>query len=77
MRSRLLRERKKVELFTTQIKALEHAQQEVVRHSTEPAVALVRRLRELRGIRNHAAWLSVMELYSWRQLTTRRQVAAI
>jgi transposase len=77
LRMRLEREWEKVELFTTQIKALERARREAVRHSNEQAVALVRRLRELRGIGDHAAWLFVMELFAWRQLKTRRQVAAI
>jgi transposase len=77
LRMRLLREWQKVELFTTQIRALEHARHEAVRHSDEHAVVLVRRLRELRGIGDHAAWLFVMELFAWRQLKTRREVAAI
>ena len=77
LRGRLERELEKVELFTTQIKGLERARREAVRHSNEQAVALVRRLRELRGIGDHAAWLFVMELFAWRQLKTRRQVAAI
>jgi hypothetical protein len=61
---RLVREWEKVELFTTQVRALEHARREAVRHANEPAVALVRRLRELRGIGDHAAWLFVMR---WRE----------
>ena len=77
LRMRLVREWEKAELFTTQIKILEHARCEAMRDANEPAVALVRRLRELRGIGDHAAWLFVMELFAWRQLTTRRQVAAI
>jgi transposase len=64
-------------LFTTQIADLERARREAVCHSNEPAVALVRRLRELRGIGDQAAWLFVMELFAWRQLKNRRQVAAI
>jgi transposase len=77
LRTRLAREWQKVELFTTQIADLERARREAVCHSNEPAVALVRRLRELRGIGDQAAWLFVMELFAWRQLKNRRQVAAI
>jgi transposase len=77
LRMRLVREWEKVELFTTQVRALEHARREAVRHANEPAVALGRRVRELRGIGDHAAWLFVMELFAWRQLKTRREVAAI
>ena len=77
LQTRLAREWQKVELFTTHIRDLERVRREMVRGSTEPAVVLVRRLRELRGIGDQAAWLFVMELFAWRQLKTRREVAAI
>jgi transposase len=77
LRMRLVREWEKVELFTTQVRALEHARREAVRHANEPAVALVRRLRELRGIGDHAAWLFVMELFAWRQLKRARKIGIV
>jgi transposase len=77
LRTRLEREWEKVALLTSQIKALEGARREAIRHSEEPALALVRRLLELRGIGDNAAWLFVMELFAWRQLKNRRQVGAI
>jgi transposase len=58
------------------MRELERGRRDALRQSNAHAVRLVRRLRELRGIGDHAAWLFVMELFGWRQLRTRRQVAA-
>ena len=35
---------------------------------------MVRRLRQLRGIGDNAAWLYVMELFAWRRFRNRREV---
>ena len=48
--TRLLREWEKVELLTSQILALEQQRRAALRESSDAAVALVRRLLELRGI---------------------------
>jgi transposase len=63
--------------LTTQIRMLEHARRAAIRESRDTAVALVRRLLELRGIGDHAAWLFVMELFAWRGFRNRRQVGAL
>jgi transposase len=73
---RLVREWQKVELLTTQIHDLERARRVMLRESRDPAVALVRRLLQLRGIGDNAAWLYVMELFAWREFRNRRQVGA-
>jgi len=77
LQRRLVREWQKLELILTQIKDIERARREALSHSHERAVALVQRLLELRGIGPQAAWLFVMELFAWRALKNRRQVAAI
>jgi transposase len=77
LRTRLLREWEKVELVTTQIGALERARRAAIRESRDAAVTLVRRLLELRGIGEQAAWLFVTELFAWRQFRNRRQVGAV
>jgi transposase len=77
LRTRLLREWEKVELMTTPIRALERARRAAIRESRDAAVGLVRRLLELRGIGDQAAWLFVMELFAWRRVRNRRQVGAI
>ena len=75
--SRLEREWAKVELYSTQIVALERERTQLLRQSSDPAVALVRRLLELRGLGEASAWLFVMELFAWRQFSNRRQVGAV
>ncbi len=74
LRVRLAREWQKVELLTTQIQGLEKARRAMLQESDDDAVALVRRLLELRGIGDNAAWLYVMEFFAWRQFRNRRQV---
>jgi transposase len=76
LRVRLVREWQKVELLTTQIHDLERARRVMLRESREEAVAMVRRLLQLRGIGDNAAWLYVMELFAWREFRNRRQVGA-
>jgi transposase len=76
LRVRLVREWQKVELLTTQIHDLERARRVMLRESRDQAVALVRRLLQLRGIGDNAAWLYVMELFAWREFRNRRQVGA-
>jgi len=75
--SRLEREWAKVELYSAQITALERERTDLLRQSSDPAVVLVRRLLELRGLGDASAWLFVMELFAWRQFTNRRQVGAV
>ena len=55
LRARLLREWEKMELLTTQIRALERTRRAAIRESRDAAIALVRRLLELRGIGDQAA----------------------
>jgi transposase len=74
LRVRLAREWEKVELLTTQINDLDQARRAMVRESRDEAVALVRRLLELRGIGDNAAWVFVTEFFAWRGFRNRRQV---
>jgi transposase len=50
---------------------------DVVVNQLFPDEPLVRRLLELRGIGEQAAWLFVTELFAWRQFRNRRQVGAV
>ena len=77
-RSRLTREWEKVELvLDADHSTRARTRRSMVRHSSDPAVALVRRLLELRGLGEASAWLFVMELFAWRQFSNRRQVGAV
>jgi len=75
--ARLVREWEKVELYSTEITALERERAELLRHSSDPAIARVRQLLELRGLGETGAWLFVMELFAWRHFSNRRQVGAV
>lgn len=77
LQARVRREWQKVELLTRPIHELERARRVALRESRDGAVALVRRLLELRGIGANAAWLFVMELFAWRGFHNRREVGGI
>jgi len=77
LRDRVAHEWEKVALFTTQIQALERARRLELRQHADAAVALVRRLLQLRGIGEQTAWLFVTELFAWRQFRNRREVGGI
>ena len=64
----------KVELLTAQIRQLEGERAEALRSDPAPAVELVRRLLQVRGIGVNSAWLYVMEFFGWRQFRNRREV---
>lgn len=75
--ARLSREWQKVLHLTKQIQALEAERRELLRTGTEPAVQQVRQLLALQAIGVESAWLYVMEFFSWRQFTNRREVGAL
>lgn len=77
LRARLEREWAKVELLTAQIRQLEGEREEALRSGTAPAVSLVRRLLQLRGIGMNSAWLFVMEFFGWREFRNRREVGGL
>ena len=77
LQARLTREWQTVEHVTAHIHDLERARRTALRESQAAAVALVRRLLEVRGVGSNAAWLFVMELFAWRQFKNRREVGGI
>jgi transposase len=77
LRTRLEREFERLELVKQQIKALEAERREVIRHSSDPSVEMVRQLLRLKGIGVQSAWLYVMEFFGWRQFCNRREVGAL
>jgi transposase len=56
---------------------LENQQRRAVRDDTEPDVELVRRLLNLKGIGPVGAWILVREIFSWRGIKNRRELAAL
>lgn len=61
-----------------QVKALEKLQKERLKTAAEgSALAQVERLMHLKGVGWQGAWSLVMELFSWRKIRNRRQLAAL
>ena len=77
LRERILREFTRWQQVDEQIRALENQQRRAVRDDTEPDVELVRRLLNLKGIGPVGAWILVREIFSWRGIKNRRELAAL
>jgi len=74
---RLLREWERLEVVERQIAAARQEREDTLEHSDTRETQQVRELARLRGIGVDSAWLFVMELFGWRQLHNRRQVAGL
>lgn len=77
LRSRLVREYERLQLFNQQIRQLDHIRMEAIRTSTTPAVEQVRQLLRLKAIGMNSAWVYVMEFFSWRNFHNRREVGSL
>jgi transposase len=78
LRSRLGREIQRWRAAGDQLRSLQRERRErLTRQAEEPFVQMVLTLMKLRAIGVESAWLLVMELFSWRQFTNRRQVGAM
>jgi transposase len=77
LKNRLKREWAKVEGLNQQIREVEGERRAQLKHSTDPAVEMVRQLRALRGIGENSAWLYVMEFFGWRKFRNRREVGGL
>jgi transposase len=73
-----LREFERLQYLQQQIKALERQRQRVVRVGDGQAhVEKTRKLMQVRGIGLHSGWVLVAELFGWRQIKNRRQLASL
>jgi transposase len=77
LQARLHREFAAYQFVAEQVQELEAERRQLLRNSTEPDVAQVRQLLQLRGLGENSAWLFVMEFFSWREFRTRRQVGGL
>ena len=77
LKGRLEREYERLGLLERHIKVLEAERHAAIRHSSDPAVEMVRNLLRLRGIGPNSAWLYTMEFFSWRNFRNRREVGAL
>jgi transposase len=74
---RLKREYERLKLIRCQIKELMAERALRVKNSKEKSVRTVRKLIKLRGLGVDSAWLYTMEVFGWREIKNRRQMAAL
>ncbi len=77
LRQCLAREFERRQLVARQIGALESERRKGIRDRTDPQMDQVRRLRRLKGIGKNTAWLLVREIFGWRQIKNRRELASL
>jgi transposase len=77
LQERLLREFARWALVQRQIQDLENAEARRVRDDQQRHVAQVRTLMSVRGIGAQSAWLLVHEVFGWREIRNRRELAAL
>jgi len=78
LQQRLLREFERLQFVQRQIAALEQQRKRTVRDGdAQEHVVKVRKLMQLGGIGVHGAWVCVLELFGWRRVTNRRQLASL
>jgi transposase len=77
LRQCLLREFERRQLVGRQISELEAERRKRIRDETDPQMDQVRRLLRLKGIGPNTAWLLVREVFSWRRIRNRRELASL
>lgn len=78
LHQRLLREFERMQLANRQIRQLEQERVERIRTNEHDAgVAQVRKLLGLKAIGVNSAWLYVREVFAWRKIKNRRELAAL
>lgn len=77
LRRRLEREWDKARFFSEQIQALDRERRRLLRAPTDPALAKVVQLLQLKGVGINGAWLQTMELFAWRNLRNSKQIGGL
>jgi transposase len=75
--ARVLREFARWQQVDGQVNTLSNEQRRAVRDDKEPHVELVRRLLDLKGIGPVGAWILVREVFGWRVIKNRRELAGL
>jgi len=75
--ARVLREFARWQQVDGQVNTLSNEQRRAVRDDEEPQVELVRRLLDLKGIGPVGAWILVREVFGWRVIKNRRELAGL
>ena len=78
LRARLLREFERLQFVEQQIRSLERQRNQKLRDGDDQEyVVKARKLMGLRAIGPHSAWVFVLELFGWRRVNNRRQLASV
>jgi len=77
LRERLEREWQHRNRIDERIRLIERLQTEQLADPSDPALRMVRQLMSLKGIGLHSAWLFTFELFAWRRIQNRKQLAAL
>jgi transposase len=77
LRQRLTRELERRQLVARQINELESERRKGSRDRTDPQMDQVRRLLRIKGIGKDTAWLLVREIFGWRRIKNRRELAGL
>ena len=77
LRIRLEREWVELEALAHRRKAIEMQRATELETNQDAAIGLVRQLLAVRGIGINGAWLLVMEIFGWRDIRNRRQLAGL
>jgi transposase len=75
--ARIGRDWQKVVERSAQIRALSTERRQLMRTADDPGTECARRLFQLRGIGDNAAWLFALEFFAWREFQNRRQIGAL
>jgi transposase len=76
-KERILREFERWKLVDAQIQALEKHQRRYIREQADPQAEQMARLLTLRGVGVVGAWVLVREIFGWREIKNRRQLAGL
>ena len=77
LHQRLLREYERFQFVDQQIRELQKGRAKQIRDGEGKQIEMVRQLLSLRGIGENGAWLSTMEVFSWREIANRRQLGSL
>jgi transposase len=77
LRHRLAREFERRQLVARPISELESERRERIRDQGDPQMDQVRRPLRLKGIGQNTAWLLVREVFGWRRIQNRRELAGL
>ncbi len=76
--SRLLREFSRMQQVNSQVRELEQVRARRIREGdNDPTILQMRKLMRLRGIAVNSSWLFCREVFGWRKIRNRRQLAAV